>query len=63
MSTNAERLHQSRLDAGQLRAERFEREVAAWRPRRRCPECGRIFDLGDEIDAEEWAYGHDCEAS
>ena len=27
----------------------------------RCPECGRIFDLLDETDAEEWAYGHDCE--
>ena len=26
-----------------------------------CPECGRIFDLLDETDAEEWAYGHDCE--
>lgn len=29
---------------------------------RRCPECGRVFDLTDEVDAEEWAYGHDCEA-
>ena len=28
-----------------------------------CPECGRIFDLLDETDAEEWAYGHDCEES
>lgn len=27
----------------------------------RCPECGRVFDLLDETDAEEWAYGHDCE--
>ena len=26
-----------------------------------CPECGRVFDLLDETDAEEWAYGHDCE--
>lgn len=26
-----------------------------------CLECGRIFDLLDETDAEEWAYGHDCE--
>lgn len=31
--------------------------------RARCVECGRIFDLTDERDAEEWAYGHDCEAS
>ncbi len=27
----------------------------------RCPECGRVFDLTDETDADEWAYGHDCE--
>lgn len=27
----------------------------------RCPECGRVFDLLDEGDAEEWFYGHDCE--
>lgn len=26
-----------------------------------CVECGRVFDLSDENDAEEWAYGHDCE--
>ena len=25
-----------------------------------CPECGRRFDLEDETDADEWAYGHDC---
>lgn len=30
--------------------------------RARCPECGRVFDLADEDDAAEWAYGHDCEA-
>lgn len=29
----------------------------------KCPECGRVFDLLDEADAAEWAYGHDCEAS
>ena len=28
---------------------------------RQCPECNRVFDLTDEGDAEEWAYGHDCE--
>ena len=27
----------------------------------RCAECGRVFDLLDETDAQEWAYGHDCE--
>ena len=27
----------------------------------RCVECGRVFDLLDEMDSYEWAYGHDCE--
>lgn len=27
----------------------------------RCEECGRAFDLGDEEQAEEFYYGHDCE--
>jgi hypothetical protein len=27
----------------------------------RCIECGRVFDLLNELDAEEWSYGHDCE--
>ena len=26
-----------------------------------CAECGRTFDLLNPSDAEEWAYGHDCE--
>jgi len=30
-------------------------------PAARCVECRRAFDLCDEIDADEWAYGHDCE--
>ena len=30
--------------------------------RKKCCECNREFDLWDEIDAEEWYYGHDCEA-
>jgi hypothetical protein len=29
----------------------------------KCPECLRVFDLLDETDAEEFYYGHDCEAS
>ena len=28
---------------------------------RKCVECERVFDLGDEFDASEWFYGHDCE--
>lgn len=27
-----------------------------------CVECNREFDLLDEEDANEWHYGHDCEA-
>jgi len=26
-----------------------------------CIECSRVFDMYNEEDAEEWAYGHDCE--
>ena len=28
-----------------------------------CVECGRLFDLMDEVDASEWFYGHDCEVA
>ena len=28
----------------------------------KCIECGRVFDLLNELDAEEWSYGHDCES-
>ena len=31
-------------------------------PRVQCAECGRVFDMFDAIDAEEWSTGHDCEA-
>lgn len=27
----------------------------------RCHECGRLFDLLDGPDADEWHHGHDCE--
>lgn len=27
----------------------------------RCVECNRLFDLTNNLDAEEWLYGHDCE--
>jgi len=27
----------------------------------RCSECGRVFDLTNENDANEWSFGHDCE--
>lgn len=28
---------------------------------RKCPECGRIFNVMDPEDAAEFYYGHDCE--
>ena len=28
---------------------------------RKCWDCNRIFDPANEIDMEEWYYGHDCE--
>lgn len=34
-----------------------------WGLVRTCVECERVFDMFDETDAEEWHYGHDCEAS
>ena len=46
---------------------RYDHELApfddCWGPgpTARCVECSRVFDLCDEIDADEWAYGHDCE--
>jgi hypothetical protein len=27
-----------------------------------CPECERVFDLTNSEDADELAYGHDCES-
>lgn len=27
----------------------------------KCPECDRVFDLLDEEEASEFAYGHDCQ--
>lgn len=29
--------------------------------RSKCVECGRVFDLLNEDDANEYYYGHDCE--
>jgi len=27
-----------------------------------CEECGRVFNLFDDKDAQELIYGHDCES-
>lgn len=27
----------------------------------KCQECGRVFNMLDEDDANEYWYGHDCE--
>ena len=40
----------------------IKRDTAWQRPHERtCVECDRVFDLTNDEDAEEWAYGHDCE--
>ena len=26
-----------------------------------CNECGRVFNLNNIHDADEWYHGHDCE--
>ena len=26
-----------------------------------CPECCRVFDMLNDLDIEEWSFGHDCE--
>ena len=26
-----------------------------------CPECNRVFDMFNDLDVEEWSFGHDCE--
>ena len=28
----------------------------------KCRECSRVFDLLNDLDAQEWTYGHDCES-
>jgi len=38
------------------------RTVLTVRTKARCQECGRVFDLMEDVDAEEWHYGHECEA-
>lgn len=30
---------------------------------RRCPECKRVFDMGNDTDVKEWEFGHDCEVA
>ena len=27
----------------------------------KCPECNRVFLLDDEVESQEYYYGHDCE--
>ena len=27
----------------------------------KCLDCGRVFDLTNEAEANEWFHGHDCE--
>lgn len=39
----------------------MDRKVMTSHATAKCVECGRVFDLLDENDANEWFYGHDCE--
>ena len=27
----------------------------------KCAECGRVFDMFNDAEMEEWEFGHDCE--
>lgn len=38
-----------------------EKQTFASHTKAKCVECGRVFDLRDEDEANEWFYGHDCE--
>lgn len=30
--------------------------------KRKCAECGKVFDLTIQEQADEFAFGHDCES-
>lgn len=50
------------LDDMNREVQRFgTQEAATLHKWQKCPECGRVFDLLDEDDNNEWFYGHDCE--
>lgn len=40
---------------------RFTVKVTELVPNVKCEECDRVWDLGDEDDANDYYYGHDCE--
>ena len=33
----------------------------AGHPLAKCSECKRVFDMLNDLDVEEWSFGHDCE--
>jgi hypothetical protein len=39
----------------------MDKQVFTSQATARCVECGRVFHLLDEDEANEWFYGHDCE--
>lgn len=45
-----------------LITEEYEVEISNPHQKITCPECGRVFDLFDENDAQELEFGHDCES-
>ena len=38
------------------------RDMIAINKRAKCRECSRVFDLLNELDAQEFYMGHDCES-
>jgi len=46
------------MDVDRTREDRMDKLAT----RATCDECGRTFDLMDEVESNEWHYGHDCES-
>ena len=36
-------------------------DLALYGKKVKCPECSRVFDPMNDLDAEELTHGHDCE--
>ena len=49
------------IEQSEGRIELIEVDPFPRTPKAQCVECERVFDLTDETDTAEWAYGHDCE--
>ena len=51
------------IEQSEGRIELIEVDPFPRTPKAQCVECEGVFDLTDETDTAEWAYGHDCEVS